>query len=88
MAAIIFASKLNNDDSLTMPRRAIEELGLHPGDEVQVRVEAPVTVTFTEVEGHPIMNADKRFHWAVSRSIQGASGASVADELLRQRRMD
>ena len=40
MAAIIFASKLNNDDSLTMPKRAIEELGLQPGDEVQVRVEA------------------------------------------------
>ena len=49
MAAIIFASKLNNDDSLTIPRRAIEELGLHPGDEVQVSVEAPPTVTVPDI---------------------------------------
>jgi antitoxin component of MazEF toxin-antitoxin module len=40
MATISFASKLKDDDSLTMPREVIEELGLHPGDEVQLRVEA------------------------------------------------
>ena len=40
MAGVTFASKLKGDDSLTIPKRAVEELGLHPGDEVQVRVEA------------------------------------------------
>ncbi len=39
MAAVTFASKLNDDGSLTMPRKAVEELGIHPGEEVQVRVE-------------------------------------------------
>jgi bifunctional DNA-binding transcriptional regulator/antitoxin component of YhaV-PrlF toxin-antitoxin module len=40
MTAISFASKLNDDGSLTIPSEAVEELGLHPGDEVQVRVVA------------------------------------------------
>jgi antitoxin component of MazEF toxin-antitoxin module len=40
MAAVTFASKLKEDGSLTIPQEAVEELGLHPGDEVQVRVEA------------------------------------------------
>jgi len=39
MATVTFASKLQNDGSLVMPKEAVEELGLHPGDEVQVRVE-------------------------------------------------
>ena len=37
MAAITFVSKLKEDSSLTIPREAVEELGLHPGDEVQVQ---------------------------------------------------
>ena len=40
MAAVMFASKLKNDGSLTMPKQAVEELGIQPGDDVQVRVEA------------------------------------------------
>ena len=40
MAAVTFASKLKKDGSLTMPKRAAEELGIHPGDSVRVRVEA------------------------------------------------
>ncbi len=40
MAAVTFASKLKDDGSLTIPKEAIEELGIHPGDEVQVRIEA------------------------------------------------
>ncbi len=40
MAAVTFGSKLKNDGSLTMPKQAVEELGIHPGDEVRVRVEA------------------------------------------------
>ena len=39
MASIIFAATLQEDGSLTMPKGAADELGLHPGDEVQVRIE-------------------------------------------------
>jgi bifunctional DNA-binding transcriptional regulator/antitoxin component of YhaV-PrlF toxin-antitoxin module len=39
MAAITFASRLNEDGSLTIPQNAAEKLGLHPGDEVEVRLE-------------------------------------------------
>lgn len=39
MAEVTFASKLKNDGSLTIPSEAVDELGLHPGDEVKVRVE-------------------------------------------------
>lgn len=39
MATVTFASKLKEDGSLTIPREAVEELGLHPGDGLQVRVE-------------------------------------------------
>lgn len=37
MAAVIFSSKVNDDGSLTMPKKAVEELGLHPPDEGQAR---------------------------------------------------
>jgi bifunctional DNA-binding transcriptional regulator/antitoxin component of YhaV-PrlF toxin-antitoxin module len=40
MAAVTFASKLQDDGSLVVPQEAVEALGLHPGDEVRVRVEA------------------------------------------------
>ena len=40
MPAVTFASKLATDGSVAVPREAVEELGLHPGDEVRVRVEA------------------------------------------------
>lgn len=40
MAAVTFASKLNDDGSLAIPREAVEALGLHPGDDVEVRIEA------------------------------------------------
>lgn len=39
MAAVTFASKLNADGSLTVPREAVAILGLHPGDEIRVRIE-------------------------------------------------
>ena len=40
MPAVTFASKLNPGGSLTMPKHAVEKLGIHPGDQVWVRVEA------------------------------------------------
>lgn len=40
MATVTFAWKVQEDGSLMIPREAVEELGLHPGDEVQVRLEA------------------------------------------------
>ena len=40
MPAVTFESKLADDGSLAIPRTAVEELGLHPGDEVRVRLEA------------------------------------------------
>lgn len=39
MAAVTFASKLKSDGNLTMPKHAVEELGIHPGDYVTVSVE-------------------------------------------------
>src|SRR5947208_1708728 len=49
MAAITFAARLNPDGSLTLPAEAIETLGLHPGDAVQVSLQpangsAPSTI--------------------------------------------
>lgn len=41
MAAITFASRLQEDGSLFIPKEAVDELGLHPGDEVQVQIETP-----------------------------------------------
>ena len=40
MAAMTFASKLNDDGSFTIPREAVETLGLRPGDDITVRIEA------------------------------------------------
>ena len=39
MATMTFASKLQADGSFTIPREAVETLGLHPGDEIQVSIE-------------------------------------------------
>lgn len=39
MTTVTFASKLTKDGSLSIPQQAVEELGLRPGDEVQVNVE-------------------------------------------------
>ena len=39
MSAVTFASKLKKDGSLVMPKEVAEQLGLHPGDQVQVWVE-------------------------------------------------
>ena len=39
MATATFATVLKPDGSLFVPREAVEDLGLHPGDEVQVRLE-------------------------------------------------
>jgi len=40
MAAITYSAKLNEDGFLVIPKEAFETLGLHPGDEVQIRLEA------------------------------------------------
>ena len=40
MAAVTFASKLKDDGSLTVPKDAVEELGILPGDRVRVRLES------------------------------------------------
>lgn len=39
MAGMTFASKLKDDGSFTIPQEAVETLGLHPGDEITVRIE-------------------------------------------------
>lgn len=39
MASITFATKLAEDGSFVIPREAIEELGLYPGDEISIRLE-------------------------------------------------
>lgn len=40
MGAVTFASKLGPDGTLAVPQQAVEELGIQPGDEVRVSVEA------------------------------------------------
>ena|SRR5437868_13427944 len=39
MAVMTFASKLNDDGTVTIPQEAVESLGLHPGDEITIRIE-------------------------------------------------
>lgn len=39
MAGISFASRLKEDGSVVIPQEAVETLGLHPGDEISVRIE-------------------------------------------------
>jgi len=48
MAAMTFASKLRDDGSFTIPQEAVETLGLHPGDEITVRIETHGAVTIGE----------------------------------------
>ena len=39
MAGMTFALKLKEDGSFIIPQQAVKTLGLHPGDEITVRVE-------------------------------------------------
>jgi bifunctional DNA-binding transcriptional regulator/antitoxin component of YhaV-PrlF toxin-antitoxin module len=39
MAAMTFASKLNEDGSVIIPQEALDTLKLHPGDEIKIRIE-------------------------------------------------
>ena len=39
MAVMTFASKLKEDGTFTIPQEAVESLGLHPGDEITIRIE-------------------------------------------------
>jgi bifunctional DNA-binding transcriptional regulator/antitoxin component of YhaV-PrlF toxin-antitoxin module len=39
MAVMTFASKLKEDGTFTIPQEAVETLGLHPGDEITIRIE-------------------------------------------------
>ena len=43
MAGLTFAAKLKEDGSLVIPQQAVETLGLHPGDEITVRIETSGT---------------------------------------------
>jgi len=40
MAGVSFEATLREDGSLTIPGEAIDVLGLHPGDQVRVKVES------------------------------------------------
>ena len=39
MAVMTFASKLKEDGTFTIPQEAVDTLGLHPGDEITIRIE-------------------------------------------------
>ena len=56
MAAMTFESKLKEDGSFLIPNEAVETLGLHPGDEIKVRIETsngiPLTDHFDQRELH------------------------------------
>jgi bifunctional DNA-binding transcriptional regulator/antitoxin component of YhaV-PrlF toxin-antitoxin module len=38
MADVMFDSKLEDDGTLVVPKQAVEELGIHPGDRVRVHI--------------------------------------------------
>ncbi|HLV81253.1 MAG TPA: AbrB/MazE/SpoVT family DNA-binding domain-containing protein [Chthonomonadaceae bacterium] len=40
MSVVTFSSRLTEDGSFTIPPEAVEQLGIHPGDEIRVRIEA------------------------------------------------
>lgn len=40
MESATFEAKLSKDGSLALPQRVVAELGIHPGDEIHVHVEA------------------------------------------------
>lgn len=44
-----FASRLNADGSFSLPKEAMETLGLHPGDEITVRIETANGVAASEM---------------------------------------
>ncbi len=44
MAGITFAAKLSDDRSLTIPQEAVEKLGIHPGDEIQLNIKTSKAV--------------------------------------------
>ncbi len=48
MAEVTFASRFQSDGSLTIPKQAAEDLGLHPGDEVEVRARSENGITTPE----------------------------------------
>lgn len=48
MAAMSFASKLKDDGTFTIPQEAVRTLGLHPGDEITIRIETNGTGTIEE----------------------------------------
>jgi bifunctional DNA-binding transcriptional regulator/antitoxin component of YhaV-PrlF toxin-antitoxin module len=58
MAALTFASKLNEDGSFTIPQEAVETLGLRPGDEITVRIETNGTAP---LEAHDQATLQARF---------------------------
>jgi bifunctional DNA-binding transcriptional regulator/antitoxin component of YhaV-PrlF toxin-antitoxin module len=40
MSAITFASKVTENGTFTIPLDAFAELGVHPGDDIRIRIEA------------------------------------------------
>ncbi len=45
MPTVKFASRLKKDGSLRIPQEAVDELGIQPGDEVQVSVQSTSDAT-------------------------------------------
>jgi bifunctional DNA-binding transcriptional regulator/antitoxin component of YhaV-PrlF toxin-antitoxin module len=39
MATITYTARVQQDGSLALPEEAREQLGLHPGDQVEIRIE-------------------------------------------------
>ena len=48
MEVMTFASKLKEDGTITIPREAVDTLGLHPGDEITIRIETKSGSRFGE----------------------------------------
>ena len=60
MAGMTFASKLKDDGSFTIPQEAVETLGLHPGDEIIVRIEADGVTPIKEPDQGELQRRAKR----------------------------
>jgi len=50
MATMTFASKLKDDGTFAIPQEAVKTLGLHPGDEITIRIETSGTGFIEEMD--------------------------------------
>lgn len=80
MATVTFASELNKDGTLTIPKQAVHNLGIQPGDSVMVRVEP---TNGTDRQTPSTLLAQARFKMAHRTKEQIAEAQARAMDLYR-----